>query len=397
MTDNTTGIKESAILVQPLSPIIVRDGRSFGTGERMHSLDWIYPSVFVGALRTLVGKQKGWDFDTKEQIDLLKQIAVTGPFPCVGKTPYFPKPLDCVVGEEKGQHTAYFCRPQKLGDGEGTDAPNGLWPVMPNVEEDFKPETTAGFWSMDSMIGWLFNTKDQLPQSDFKAISPKPDQNDAIALPQKDNRVHVAIDSKTGLARDTMFFSTSGIDLTLDKSAIDAVNFYAQVKFNDTESSQLDTLHPLGGERRLARWVVSHESKLWESMKKRLAECPFHENHVRMILATPAIFKDGWKPGWLKPSSDGHLEGSPPGCDDLTLQLVGTSIGRWMPISGWCYEKGEPKAVRRMVPAGSVYFFTLQDEGGKTDHLRDQYWLQSVCDCEQDRRDGFGAALWGIW
>ena len=393
MTDNGTHLMETAISVTPLSPIIARDGRSFGAGDRMHSLDWVYPSTFVGALRTLIGKQNHWNFDPAE-IDKLIKIEVTGPFPCVGETLYFPKPLDCVVRDENGQGIAYFCRPQKPGDGEGTDAPNGLWPVMPKVEEDFKPVSTAGFWSMDYMIQWLFNQKDQLNQSQFPTISEKPDKDHAIHLPQKDNRVHIAIDPNTGCARDTMLFSTSALDMTLDEKASDTIRLYAQVKFNDTKSSQLDTLHPLGGERRLARWIVSHEPKLWESMKERLTGCQFHENHVRMVLATPAIFKDGWKPGWLKPSSDGHLEGSPLG-SDLKLRLVGTSIGRWMPISGWCYESGKAKAVRRMVPAGSVYFFTL--EGGKIEHLCGQYWLQSVCDDDQDRRDGFGATLWGTW
>jgi CRISPR-associated protein Cmr3 len=53
-----------------------------------------------------------------------------------------------------------------------------------------------------------------------------------------------------------------------------------------------------------------------------------------------------------------------------------------------------PKPVRRMVPAGGVYFFELLK--GQSSDL-EKLWLESVSDEEQDRRDGFGLATWGIW
>jgi CRISPR-associated protein Cmr3 len=46
------------------------------------------------------------------------------------------------------------------------------------------------------------------------------------------------------------------------------------------------------------------------------------------------------------------------------------------------------------VPAGSIYFFEVRQGDGAA--LADR-WLQSVCDDEQDRRDGFGLAVWGTW
>src|SRR5262249_39169019 len=73
--------------------------------------------------------------------------------------------------------------------------------------------------------------------------------------------------------------------------------------------------------------------------------------------------------------------------------------GRWKAVSGWSMlphpETGKPgpKAIRRMVPADSVYFFTAR---GSAASLA-QRWLQSVSDGEQERRDGFGLAVWGAW
>jgi CRISPR-associated protein Cmr3 len=113
-----------------------------------------------------------------------------------------------------------------------------------------------------------------------------------------------------------------------------------------------------------------------------------------MVLATPTVFRDGWKPGWL----DDALVGSPPGAD-ARLRLMGVSIARWRAVSGWSLAElpgrpRGPKPVKRMVPAGGVYFFEIVD--GKVSGLADR-WLEPVSDDEQDRRDGFGLAAWGIW
>jgi len=77
------------------------------------------------------------------------------------------------------------------------------------------------------------------------------------------------------------------------------------------------------------------------------------------VLATPAIFSGGWKPGWLNSGEQG-LEGIVPSTD-VKLRLKGVTIERWQPLSGWSLEKGlvGPKPVRRMVPAVGVYFFEV--------------------------------------
>ena len=113
-----------------------------------------------------------------------------------------------------------------------------------------------------------------------------------------------------------------------------------------------------------------------------------------MILASPAIFAQGWKPGWL----DHDLTGQPPGSPDNTkVRLVAACVGRWQAISGWSLEKGTagPKAVRRAVPARSVYCFEILE--GDIAAIAEKLWLHPVSDNEQDRRDGFGLALWGKW
>src|SRR2546426_997468 len=128
----------------PRDPIIARDGRPFGVGQgyRMKSVDWPYPSVLAGSLRTLLSDLAGGEF-TPERIVALKQVGVAGPLPAVNGELYFPAPKDLIVWEseqKKGgekEREIMSLRPMQLSPGERIcDLPDGLSPVT--VTEDFK-------------------------------------------------------------------------------------------------------------------------------------------------------------------------------------------------------------------------------------------------------------------
>jgi CRISPR-associated protein Cmr3 len=66
-------------------PIIARDGRPFGIGQgiRMRSLDWPYPSVLAGSLRTMLGKLNGGFLrnNINNLLEDLLDIHIAGPLP----------------------------------------------------------------------------------------------------------------------------------------------------------------------------------------------------------------------------------------------------------------------------------------------------------------------------
>jgi len=311
-----------------------------------------------------------------DDIETLKSLEVVGPFPFFNGKVFVPKPLDCLVDES--ERKLYAVRPAKLRDNEGTNLPDGLLPVMlPDSKEgEFKPAKTAPFWSLDKMIDWL--AQPTICGEDYKEKD-----NDLNALEQEE-RTHVAIEPKTGAAKDSMLFSTTGLDF--EKENGKNVEMIAEVAVSERlidTMKTLNTLHPLGGERRLVHWKTDSMPLL--EVPKSLSELSDIQL-VRMVLTTPAIFANGWCPSWIN--------GTVPGTD-VKLKLIGAAVERWRPISGWSYENNQPKAVRRLVPAGSVYFFQI--EQGDFGQLLDNVWMRSVCDDEQDRRDGFGLALWGVW
>jgi len=385
--------------ITPHDPIIARDGRPFGNGQRMKSLDWPYPSVVAGSLRTMLGKMIKGDNFSKETISALKQIKVSGPLPLHNGRIYFPAPKDLLINElSDDRRDAYPIRPMKMNEDEGCNLPyKTLWPAMlpETVKEDFKPSAITPFWSFEKMTYWLADANGNSFES-----TPAPDKifdtRDYLNLPEKDVRTHVKIEEKSGSAKESMLFQTTGLDFRL-RNKSQGIQMTVKVESENEFgifASNLDSYHPLGGERRLALWKADNKQSGWacpEKIKKILNGT----ERIRMILATPGIFSHGWLPGWLKDKGD-VIEGSPPSAPDITLRLVSACVDRWKPLSGWSMETKGPKPVRRIVPEGSVYFFERVNNGDTSD-IGNKLWLKSVCDNKQDRQDGFGLALWGIW
>lgn len=433
------------LTITPHDPIIARDGRPFGIGQgiRMKSLSWPYPSVLAGSLRTLLGKLTGDNFRQERTTEALKKINVAGPFPLLNERIFLPTPKDILIRGEGTKREAFSIRPMKLEPGCGCDLPEyGLVPAMlPNrIEEEFKPANIPSFWSCDMIAKWLCNAtgdgfdappdleagkKRSSPCQKLKMAKKDLQKTHFLNLPKEESRFHVKIDSSRGSSEDGMLFETVGLDLS-KKGRIDGMKLAAKVEAEldtqtskeakeliekfDRKLSEIDSFGFLGGERRLSHWRASNIAHIgWEIHPELEKALDTETKKIRLILATPSIFDNGWLPGWLKPCH-GSLKGRPPGVPnklDLNLRLVSACIDRWKPISGWSLVNWEdksgkngpkpgPKPIRRLVPAGSVYFFEIEGDGDAA-ALANSLWLKSVCDNDQDRRDGFGLALWGVW
>ena len=361
----------------------------------MRSAGWPLPSVVAGSLRSLIGKQAGGDFSGQRQRDLLA-LGVAGGLPKSeqGGELYLPAPHDCVFNSKNRQVLA--SRPTDFQPGDGCDLPHGsLRPVMlsqADSAEEFKPGPTPAWWPSDRFAQWMLG-------------KPVVFDRHFLQSPDGDQRTHVNINPRTGAAVEGALFSTTSLALAalprygvVDNPGFRESRARVQIALRvradgwcGQTASQLDALHPLGGERRLAHWKATQQ--LW-SCPKEIAEGLAGAKRIRMALATPAIFSDGWKPGWL----DADLAGTPPGTD-VRLKLVGVCIPRWKAVSGWSLaEPRGPKPVRRMVPAGGIYFFEVVSGNAQ---VLSQHWLEPVSDRENGREqeclDGFGLAAWGIW
>jgi len=382
----------------PHDPIVARDGRPFGAGQgnRMKGLDWPYPSVVAGSFRTALVKSTGRDFTDPTPQELMA-IPVAGVFPVADCELYLPAPNDCVVHPD---NRVLRVEPQDPGEG-GCDFPvNGLRPVMLTEEQagsDFKAKGSPAWWPREKLAAWLTETTLSFDRTFLSAA-------------RSQVRDHVQLDAATGAAAESQLFATVGLTLThlprfdVKEGPFTArfagITLAARVKTTGWNVSGLNMLHPLGGERRLVHWQGNGDPTLWEC-PSRVKDALAGAKRIRMALATPAVFSDGWRPGWIDKQT---LTGAPPGCS-VQLKLVGVSIARWKAVSGWSMQpqdnpdhpgrkiKPGPKPIRRLVPAGGVYFFETSDDPSSLTEL----WLQPVSDYPQDCNDGFGLAVWGTW
>lgn len=378
--------RERHVEITMRDPLIARDGRPFGSGanHRMRPLDWFYPSVAAGSMRTWLGKSLGWGFEA-DQIQQLLAAQQGGLFPFHDGCLHVPGPRDAVFVDSAQAHRA---RPAAWRSGEGSWPLVELDPVIlpDSVTEDFKPAPTPYFWPLPRIVEWL--TEQAL--GSFK---------NSVAF-DHDERWHVALDDPSGVAKDEMLFVTAG----LTANAVDAgepINPERTLSMRVTSApwpnDAKPVWHPMGGERRMALWnpAASHGTA-WAcplAITRAVKNC----QRIRMALVSPGLFKNGSLPGWLNE----RLEGSIPGTT-VRVRLNGVSLDRWRPISGYSLDRANrgEKPVRRLVPAGAVYFFTRLDDLS-TELPVEQLWLRSVGDYEthlQDAaRDGFSLAVWGTW
>jgi CRISPR-associated protein Cmr3 len=377
--------------------IVARDSRPFGMnqGNRMRSHAWPLPGLVSGSLRSALGKAANREFSTETALALL-ETEIAGVLPLAEGCLYLPAPEDAVFHPDK----AILRASPKTGHDGGCDWPNiGLRPVglsSDQAPDDFKPIAAPAWWPVDRLAKWLGLTALNEPF----ALDDR-----FLRSPREEVRTHVTM---RGAADEGSLFTTAALALRAlpryrflsienGSDAFAAIALSARVRASDwceRTVETLDAIHPLGGERRLAHWKAVEEACSGWTCPTELRSTLAEQSQIRMTLATPAIFEDGWKPAWLGPD----LIGSPPG-SGTRLRLVGVSIKRWQAVSGWSLanlpgQPRGPKPIRRIVPAGGTYFFETVD-GRETD-LAD-LWLEPVSDQPQDRRDGFGLAVWGVW
>ncbi|GAC41919.1 type III-B CRISPR module-associated protein Cmr3 [Paenibacillus popilliae] len=423
----------NVLRIHPLEPILARDGRPFDKtpGIRAHSLGEVPPSVVAGTVRTLLRKLGADPADANpfhpNEMKKLARTMVRGPLIEWEGEVYYPMPQDVVFYEEAvggtsgdsgaagimsaSQLKAGCLRPRLLPQGQGflgtgkDGEHESLWPPV-QAEERKVAKDRPAYLSAAWMERWLC---DCLPEAEWSEAlrqwskgknSPgqqagKQERAPLMSPFVRDERTHTEIDKNTYTAKEQALFTTHSLVFP------EGVGLLAAIEMDESGirawPGGFPAIHSMGGERRLASFQEIEDRQPW-TCPHALAAALDGAAYVRMVLATPAYFAKGWRPGWL----DEQLQTTDTFSNEVQLQLVWACVSRWQPISGWSYSRGEQgeKAVRRMVPAGSVYFFKVIK--GNPRQLAEKKWLTSVSDANRrkssfDDEDGFGLALWGKW
>lgn len=445
--------------LSPRDPLVIGDGRgpvAFVT-RKSHPLP--LPGTVAGMVRASFVQDRA-DVSPQEALELLR-IEVSAPWlvqfqdvpPGEAQevaTHHGFVPADARAGAgESGQDALYRGRvvPVNLESGEGVLWPPGfpdlchliLLPERTETGDKLGPPRRR-FWPLDALVSWSLGKDPNTPE--FRACvagveankgpeTTPDDGRDRSVRPEQ--RIHVGIEDSTQTADPSILFSSAGQRM--------ASRFAIAVEVDVPDG--LAGMGPgdrdwvvLGGESRPSRLVRRPGSGFptFDDYRRQYeAQAPRNPpgglrlqllSHAYLPPKSGAPGETACLPSWVH---DGRHPALPAG---LRLRLVALCIDRALAASGWNLQGGVPDArdqgsrrhsggapreVRRLVPAGSVYYFQVRDEAGAL--VTDQR-LVDVCKClwweridpegpgEQGEparhragagADGYGRVLPGFW
>ena len=385
--------------------LFCKDGRGWkhsATG-RSNSYEWPFPSTMLGALCTSWGrhveaKEKRL-LTPEEWLEIKQNLSLQLMLPLrkshnedwSSQHLMWPVPEDALHLAESD--FVYRLNPtppaasvgslgRKTQDEKTEDALAQLW--LPRVEDKSKPVNAPAWWTHQEFIKWLQG-------KDVKKLDTSAQKGRSM---ERRLQVHVSINKETRTTLHSSLFSTDILE-TLNFTEQDGYQEWGlaidcQLP-NQTHIQGFSKNHMfLGGKRRFLRP---------EEAPKNLFSCPqdlskaakeTKSKGLRLITVTPAHFKDGWKPDFLK-VKDGRFQGELHG---LSLVLRAACCPRPIHVSGWDMARGCPKPTKRLVKPGSVYFFEKADNTTFTSQDIETLWLAGW---GQDQDEGYGTFVAGLW
>lgn len=391
-------------IIEPRDPLVVRDGRPFGAvpGARANSLDFPYPSTVAGGARTRAGLVNGV-FD-KRLTEEVRNIEVRGPLLVeldahnVVADWLCPAPADALLlglPEDDGDYTppkggVSLVRLRPLDPKPGLTnlgvAGEELLPIGSVAPLKGKPFAEAPrYWRWGVFSRWLADDHFGAGEGGTR-VTPSELGHDG---PVKETRTHVKVERGTRTASEGALFQTSGLEFRRRANEASARAFMRMglalwVEDAGRGGEISEGPAPLAGERRLVEWRRGDGAfpPCPQEVRDRVVE----DKACQVILLTPAHFEAGSTPGWLREPRGG-----------VRPNLRAVASGRAQVVSGWDFERNEPKPTRRLVPAGSTFFLSLEGEKEEINSWLDAVWMRCVSDGDAERRDGFGLAAVGAW
>ncbi|WP_437288477.1 type III-B CRISPR module-associated protein Cmr3 [Sorangium sp. So ce406] len=377
--------------IEPRDPLVVRDGRPNQGRSESAARAFPLPSTIAGVVRTRLGLGADGVFarTSADELAALRAVAVRGPWlvePDTG-TFYAPTPADLALLADADRRTIAALSPAPVAAPLLVDEglPGDLVPVWAQRHErEGKAKGPPAFLRWDAFARWLAGPGRRTGEDADSIL-----QGAIDALP-RESRLHVQV-GEHATAEDGMLFETEGLRFVHPETRAPLA---LAVEVDDAAAAKVGSLReglaPMGGKRRLVRWTRATQP-LPEVPEPVLNGASLGDtgSRVRVLLLTPALFEEGWRPRLSPGTPLGPAEGV------THVRLVAACVGRPLAISGWDFAKQQPKRIRRAAPAGSVYWLELTGPPAARRAWVQRAWAEATSDAEEDRRDGFGVAAIG--
>jgi CRISPR-associated protein Cmr3 len=349
-----------------------RDGKPFSAGDDhlARSIFPPHPTTVAGFLRTILFEAAGLSleeaakrFGSIGDSDSYGDFRLTRLLLAKDGTFFVPAPADLVVPKRSPQASPGLLRPLRESPFRiSTNMPDSnlavLWPSLHDVVEGAR-----GFVAMADLQRYLIEA--QPPPN----VYPE----DWFAL--REPRTQVGIDAARRTAAERQLYTVDYLRLLRGVSIV--------VSFDGVKWPVESGVSRMGGEGRLVRLrkIASPQTDDPEAIVRAISNC----GRFKLVLLTPAIFELGWRPGERMRTL---FEAA-----GVTARLVAAAVNRFVPIGGFDLRNKRPKPMRLAVPAGSVYFYEIQD--GDPHRLVPQCNLAPISD--KHWQAGMGITALGTW
>lgn len=341
--------------------------RPSGAGvSRSHR--WPLPGTLTGCLRTGWGlRQQGAERWSQDQwraaldVHLGASFAVrrlVGTRSLKPEDRMWPVPQDALFleADDQGQPARVVAldprHPAELLTARPDPRLDALW--WAEAPDRAKPAPRPSWWTEAEFVQWLL--KDEASPVHRKELAQRE--------PSVRRETHVSIERDTWTASDGALFGNEVVEpLVQADGATWSWSIAAAV---DLPAGKIEGAVGLGADRRMLQ-VQEAGAGLFEAPKALRDVEP--TTWLRVIAATPVELADGWLPPGFH-LENGALRGK---LGPHAVTLRGALIDRPLHISGWDMERNGPKPVRRLCPAGSVWF--LQAERALTGADLAALWL----------------------
>lgn len=367
------------LFLEPVDVLFFRSNKGFGDpGSYGESLVPPWPSVVAGALRSRILADSG--------TDLAQFAAGDAPHPEIGRRdspgsfrltalqlarrngnqvePLYPPPADIVV--EEG--AVLLASPAALPEGLRSSFPLPLHPVLAQPRRG-KPK--GGKWL--TAAGWAKYLAGQVP-----ALG---DLVSSADLWQTDPRVGIGLSAQTRSVEEGRLFTAEAAAFHLRVHGSGAYDTGLLAAVAGCTPPQ-DGLVRLGADGRAAAVHPVADLHPAEPDWARIVL----ERRLRLILAAPGLFREGWLPEGCKEQNGRFLFD----LHGVRGRLVSACVARAETVSGWDLARELPKKAQRCAPAGSVYWVDqVQADEASLRALAGQGLWPEPCPDEFRRAEGF--------
>ena len=341
------------IQINSIDTLIFRDGRPFGSDNDSWANSLVFPSLtsIYGALRAIYFSQnpKEIDYANKEN-DPTKDLKIKGVyFYKNDEGLLFPLPKDLVFDKKE----------KKLINLSIKKNYNSCNPLEYIFGSDNKVENKQGFLGEIGFSEYL--------NQDSKKFSFFENSN------------FIFEELKIGIGRNS---ATKNVDDgKLYRIGLKRYQNLSLIVDFDGINIEEEGLLRFGGEGKGAYYKKVDDIEL--------PKCEQIESDIfKLMLLTPAIFKKGWLPDFINQNNfEGEFEG-------IKLKLIAAATGKPEYIGGWDITKNQPKPMFKAVPAGSVYYFKLQNSSDK-EKIINTFNYNSIVEMENFKKEGYGICVIG--